>query len=44
MAPRLGEHNRALLGEVGIDEAGYARLLEAGAVAEGREPPQAEEE
>jgi crotonobetainyl-CoA:carnitine CoA-transferase CaiB-like acyl-CoA transferase len=44
IAPRLGEHNRALLKEIGIDDAGYARLLEAGAVAEGSEPPQAAEE
>jgi formyl-CoA transferase len=33
-APRLGEHNRALLAEVGVDEAAYARLLAAGAVCE----------
>src|SRR4029077_13604420 len=26
-APRLGEHNRALLAEVGVDEAAYAKLL-----------------
>lgn len=26
-APRLGEHNRALLGELGIGDADYARLL-----------------
>lgn len=26
-APRLGEHNRALLAEVGIDDATYARLV-----------------
>ena len=25
-APRLGEHNRALLAELGVDDAGYARL------------------
>ena len=33
-APRLGEHNRALLGELGVDAAAYARLLEAGVVRE----------
>ena len=26
-APRLGEHNRALLAELGIDDAAYARLV-----------------
>ncbi|HEY7743962.1 MAG TPA: CoA transferase [Burkholderiales bacterium] len=34
-APRLGEHNRALLAEIGVDEAAYARLLASGAVCEG---------
>jgi formyl-CoA transferase len=34
-APRLGEHNRALLGEIGVTDAAYARLLAAGAVCEG---------
>ena len=34
-APKLGEHNRALLAEVGIGEAEYAALLAAGAVSEG---------
>jgi formyl-CoA transferase len=33
-APRLGEHNRALLGELGIDEAAYRELLAAGTVCE----------
>jgi len=33
-APRLGEHNRALLAGIGVDEAAYARLLAAGAVCE----------
>jgi len=33
-APGLGEHNRALLAELGIDEAAYAALLAAGAVSE----------
>ncbi len=34
-APRLGEHNRALLAELGVDDAGYARLVAGGAVCEG---------
>jgi formyl-CoA transferase len=34
-APRLGQHNRALLAELGIDEAAYAKLLAAGVVCEG---------
>jgi len=34
-APRLGEHNRELLREVGVDDAGYAKLLAEGAVIEG---------
>ena len=33
-APRLGEHNRALLGELGIDAAAYAKLLAAGVACE----------
>ena len=37
-APRLGEHNRALLAEVGVDDAGYARLVAGGAVCEGKSP------
>ncbi len=36
MAPRLGEHNRALLAEIGIDETMYQRLLVQGLVAEGQ--------
>jgi crotonobetainyl-CoA:carnitine CoA-transferase CaiB-like acyl-CoA transferase len=34
-APRLGEHNRPLLAEIGVNEAAYARLLASGAVCEG---------
>ena len=41
MAPKVGEHNRALLREMGIDDAGYERLLAEGAVAEGGTPPKA---
>ena len=34
-APAIGEHNRALLGELGIDDATYAALVAAGVVCEG---------
>jgi len=34
-APRLGEHNRPLLAEIGVDEAAYARLCASGVVCEG---------
>ena len=34
-APRLGEHNRPLLAEIGVDEPAYARLLASGAACEG---------
>ena len=37
-APRLGEHNRALLAELGVGPAAYARLVAAGAVCEGATP------
>jgi formyl-CoA transferase len=37
-APRLGEHNRLLLGEIGVNEAAYAKLFAAGAVCEGESP------
>jgi formyl-CoA transferase len=44
-APRLGEHNRELLREAGIDDAAYERLLADGAVyEEGTAPPSAETE
>ena len=33
-APRLGEHNRPLLAEIGVDEAAYARLRASGAFGE----------
>jgi crotonobetainyl-CoA:carnitine CoA-transferase CaiB-like acyl-CoA transferase len=33
-APRLGEHNRALLKELGIGEAAYRTLVELGIVCE----------
>jgi crotonobetainyl-CoA:carnitine CoA-transferase CaiB-like acyl-CoA transferase len=38
-APALGEHNRALLTEIGIDEARYRELLAEGAVCEHRSAP-----
>jgi crotonobetainyl-CoA:carnitine CoA-transferase CaiB-like acyl-CoA transferase len=43
-APRIGEHNRALLAEIGVDEPAYARLLAAGAVCEGGSANKQEEE
>jgi formyl-CoA transferase len=42
-APKLGEHNRALLAAVGIGEAEYAALVAAGAVSEGEQGRSAEE-
>jgi formyl-CoA transferase len=42
-APKLGEHNRALLGEAGVDEALYTKLLAAGVVSEGSTPKGEEE-
>ena len=33
-APRLGQHNRALLAEIGIDDAAYVHLLAEGLVVE----------
>ena len=35
VAPALGEHNRVILGGIGVDAARYAELLAAGAVCEG---------
>ena len=43
-APRIGEHNRELLAEVGVDEAAYTRLLATGAVCEGGSPAKEVEE
>ncbi|HEX9684305.1 MAG TPA: CoA transferase [Burkholderiales bacterium] len=34
-APRLGEHNRVLLAEIGVDELAYAQLLASGVACEG---------
>jgi crotonobetainyl-CoA:carnitine CoA-transferase CaiB-like acyl-CoA transferase len=43
-APGLGEHNRALLREVGVDETAYAHLVAEGIAFEAELPPQDEEE
>ena len=43
-APRLGEHNRALLGELGVDAAAYAKLLAAGVACEGVSAAKEEQE
>jgi crotonobetainyl-CoA:carnitine CoA-transferase CaiB-like acyl-CoA transferase len=43
-APHLGEHNRTLLAEVGIDDAQYSRLLAEGIVCEGDPAGSAPEE
>jgi crotonobetainyl-CoA:carnitine CoA-transferase CaiB-like acyl-CoA transferase len=43
-APRLGEHNRALLAEVGVNDAAYAGLLADGAVCENASTNKEEEE
>ena len=37
-APLLGEHNRELLGEIGVDEPTYGKLLASGVAAEGKSP------
>jgi crotonobetainyl-CoA:carnitine CoA-transferase CaiB-like acyl-CoA transferase len=34
-APRLGQHNREILAEVGVGEGDYADLLGRGVVVEG---------
>ena len=44
VAPRLGEHNRELLAEVGVDPGRYARLLEEGVAYEGERNGQPAEE
>jgi crotonobetainyl-CoA:carnitine CoA-transferase CaiB-like acyl-CoA transferase len=38
-APRLGEHNRELLGEIGVDPHSYAALVEAGIAVEAAAAP-----
>jgi formyl-CoA transferase len=42
-APALGEHNRELLREAGVDEAAYQALLAAGTVCEGAAAPAEDE-
>jgi formyl-CoA transferase len=37
-APHIGEHNRALLAEIGIDDAAYEKLVGAGVVCEHAPP------
>ena len=43
-APRLGEHNRVLLSELGIDDSAYDALVAAGAVCEAGDGQPAPEE
>ena len=43
-APKLGEHNRALLKEAGVDGAAYEKLLSEGIACEGVAPQSAAEE
>jgi crotonobetainyl-CoA:carnitine CoA-transferase CaiB-like acyl-CoA transferase len=40
-APKLGQHNRELLREAGVDDAAYAALLAAGVLYEGEAPARA---
>jgi formyl-CoA transferase len=44
LAPKLGEHNRALLSELGIGDADYEKLLHAGIACEGKPAKAAPEE
>jgi formyl-CoA transferase len=41
-APRLGEHNRALLAEVGVDDGAYEELVARGVALEGGGGPASE--
>jgi len=43
-APKLGEHNGALLAEIGVDETAYAKLVAAGIVCEGGAAPKGDQE
>ena len=43
-APKLGQHNRELLREAGVDEAMYAQLLRGGVVYEGEAAAATEDE
>lgn len=42
-APKLGEHNAALLSEIGVDAAAYGKLLAAGIACAGEDAPATEE-
>ena len=42
-APHLGEHNRTLLEEIGIDEKAYAELVNAGIVCASDQPAKDEQ-
>jgi len=42
-APQIGEHNRALLTELGIDDTAYKQLLAAGIICEGKASTKEEE-
>lgn len=42
-APKLGEHNEALLGEIGVDAAAYRRLLAEGVACAGTSASDAKE-
>ena len=41
-APQLGEHNRDLLREAGVDDEAYAKLLAAGIACAGDAKPEEE--
>src|SRR4029079_17709439 len=41
-APKLGEHNRELLSQVGVDDAAYSKLIDEGIAYEGSAAPGAE--
>jgi crotonobetainyl-CoA:carnitine CoA-transferase CaiB-like acyl-CoA transferase len=43
-APEIGEHSRALLGELGVDERAYGRLREPGVASEGGVPNAVDED
>jgi formyl-CoA transferase len=43
-APALGEHNRALLAELGVEGAEYEKLIAAGIACEGKAAEAAAEE
>ena len=43
-APRLGQHNRELLSELGFDEARYGEMVSGGIVVEGAAEARSEEE